>query len=248
MKHPGRTRPFRGPEGELLPGSIAEVGYLRLGGLDQWVLIRGESLGNPALIVLPGGPGCGDTPLSRRPTLSWKRASRSPTGTSAARGRLAEARRRCRCPCSSCSVAATVGSHLRPVRPTSTRRERLPRGSGSRRPDTSLSSTNPRIQCGGGGGSPAHSGAMMAGSRNASGAAQALRPPPSAGESLPRRARSSERRTPCPRALPAYRAPAAAKARTNDGALGGSRVRSYLCVESAAAECAWSDSVGALRG
>ena len=44
MKHRGKTPPFRGPKGETLPGSIAETGYLRLGGFDQWVMIRGENV------------------------------------------------------------------------------------------------------------------------------------------------------------------------------------------------------------
>ncbi len=57
IKHLGNTPPFRGPNGEILPDSIAEVGYFRLGGLDQWVMIRGESLANPPLIFLHGGPG-----------------------------------------------------------------------------------------------------------------------------------------------------------------------------------------------
>jgi pimeloyl-ACP methyl ester carboxylesterase len=57
MKHLGRTLPFRGPNGEILPDSIAEIRYLRLGGLEQWVMIRGENLANPPLILLHGGPG-----------------------------------------------------------------------------------------------------------------------------------------------------------------------------------------------
>ncbi|HEY7304886.1 MAG TPA: alpha/beta hydrolase [Bryobacteraceae bacterium] len=57
MKHLGKTPPFRGQTGEILPGSIAEIAYLRLGGLDQWVMIRGESVVNPVLILLHGGPG-----------------------------------------------------------------------------------------------------------------------------------------------------------------------------------------------
>jgi pimeloyl-ACP methyl ester carboxylesterase len=57
MKHPGKTRPFRGRQGEPVPASIAEINYLRLGGLDQWVMIRGESLANRPLIHLHGGPG-----------------------------------------------------------------------------------------------------------------------------------------------------------------------------------------------
>jgi pimeloyl-ACP methyl ester carboxylesterase len=66
MKHSGKTRPFRGPNGEVVPGSIAEVNYLTLGGFDQWVMIRGESLINPPLILLYGGPGLSETPFFRR--------------------------------------------------------------------------------------------------------------------------------------------------------------------------------------
>ncbi|MGE5201099.1 MAG: alpha/beta fold hydrolase [Acidobacteriota bacterium] len=65
MKHPGKTSPFRGPQGEPIPGSIAEIKYLRLGGLDQWVMIRGESLANPPLILLHGGPGFTEMRLFR---------------------------------------------------------------------------------------------------------------------------------------------------------------------------------------
>lgn len=32
MKHLGTTSPFRGPAGEILPGSIAEIPYVYLGG------------------------------------------------------------------------------------------------------------------------------------------------------------------------------------------------------------------------
>ena len=53
----GHTEPFRGPEGNVLPNSVAEVKYLRLGGSLQWVMIRGENVANPPLIVLHGGPG-----------------------------------------------------------------------------------------------------------------------------------------------------------------------------------------------
>ena len=66
MKHLGKTPPFRGPQGEILRGSLAEVGYLSLGGVDQWVLIRGKSLANPPLILLHGGPGFSETHFFRR--------------------------------------------------------------------------------------------------------------------------------------------------------------------------------------
>jgi pimeloyl-ACP methyl ester carboxylesterase len=65
MKHLGKTPPFRGPDGEVVSGSIAEVAYRRLGGLDQWVMIRGESVANPALVLLHGGPGLSETSLFR---------------------------------------------------------------------------------------------------------------------------------------------------------------------------------------
>ncbi len=66
MKHLGKTQPFRGPDGLILSGSIAEVRYLPLGGIDQWVMIRGESISNPPLILLHGGPGMPESGMFRR--------------------------------------------------------------------------------------------------------------------------------------------------------------------------------------
>ena len=65
MREPGRTRPFRTPAGVIVPESVAEVGYCRLGGVDQWVMIRGQNLANPPLIHLHGGPGFSETRLLR---------------------------------------------------------------------------------------------------------------------------------------------------------------------------------------
>jgi len=66
MKHLGKTAPFLGPGGTPLPGSIAEVEYLRLGGCDQWVMMRGENVANPPLVLLHGGPGMPETLFFRR--------------------------------------------------------------------------------------------------------------------------------------------------------------------------------------
>ena len=79
MRDPGKTRPFRGPNGAVVSGSVAEVAYRRLGGLDQWVMIRGESVTNPPLILLHGGPGLTETrffrlfnaPLEKRFTVVY---------------------------------------------------------------------------------------------------------------------------------------------------------------------------------
>ncbi len=65
MRNPGKTSAFRGPNGEALPGSIAEVAYLQLGGIDQWVMLRGTDVANPPLILLHGGPGFPETGLFR---------------------------------------------------------------------------------------------------------------------------------------------------------------------------------------
>lgn len=65
--------PFRGPGGDPLPDSIAEVGFLRLGGVDQWVMMRGENIGNPPLILLHGGPGLSETALFRHYNASLER-------------------------------------------------------------------------------------------------------------------------------------------------------------------------------
>jgi pimeloyl-ACP methyl ester carboxylesterase len=62
----GRTRPFRGVDGRVLPNSVAEVKYVRLGAIDQWVMLRGENVANPPLIVLHGGPGMSEMGFFRR--------------------------------------------------------------------------------------------------------------------------------------------------------------------------------------
>ena len=66
MKHLGKTPSFRGLRSEVIPGSIAEVNYLRLGGVEQWVMMRGESLTNPPLILLHGGPGMSEMRFFRQ--------------------------------------------------------------------------------------------------------------------------------------------------------------------------------------
>ena len=65
MRKPGKTPPFRVAAGNIVAGSIAEIGYRRLGGVDQWMMIRGESVANPPLIMLHGGPGFSETGLFR---------------------------------------------------------------------------------------------------------------------------------------------------------------------------------------
>ena len=57
LVRPATTDPILGADGDPLPGSIAELTRLRIGGHDQAVLIRGNDARNPILLFLAGGPG-----------------------------------------------------------------------------------------------------------------------------------------------------------------------------------------------
>jgi pimeloyl-ACP methyl ester carboxylesterase len=61
-----RTPPIKGPDGRPLPGSIAELRAVPIGGMEQWVRIRGWDQESPILLWLHGGPGSSDMPVTRR--------------------------------------------------------------------------------------------------------------------------------------------------------------------------------------
>ncbi|MFZ6020388.1 MAG: alpha/beta fold hydrolase [Chloroflexota bacterium] len=51
------TPAILGADGKPLPGSIAALEKVKLGGTDQWLIIRGNDITKPVLLFLSGGPG-----------------------------------------------------------------------------------------------------------------------------------------------------------------------------------------------
>jgi pimeloyl-ACP methyl ester carboxylesterase len=51
------TPPIVGPDGRVVPGSIASLERVSLGGTTQWISVRGRSTDTPVLLWLAGGPG-----------------------------------------------------------------------------------------------------------------------------------------------------------------------------------------------
>ncbi len=51
------TPPITGEDGKPLTNSIASLEKVNLGGVDQWLIIRGQNVDKPVLLFLSGGPG-----------------------------------------------------------------------------------------------------------------------------------------------------------------------------------------------
>lgn len=54
------TPAITGADGKPLPGSIASLEKVKLGGVDQWLIIRGYDVHKPVLLFLSGGPGASE--------------------------------------------------------------------------------------------------------------------------------------------------------------------------------------------
>ena len=53
------------------PNGIDEATYVEIGGIEQWITIRGEDRHNPALLFLHGGPGDATNPWGYAAFRSW---------------------------------------------------------------------------------------------------------------------------------------------------------------------------------
>jgi pimeloyl-ACP methyl ester carboxylesterase len=54
------TPPILGEDGKPIPNSITSLEKIRLGGVDQWLIIRGQDVNKPVLLFLSGGPGASE--------------------------------------------------------------------------------------------------------------------------------------------------------------------------------------------
>lgn len=59
------TPPFVDADGHIIPGSIASMETVTIGGLSQSVWFRGVDTKKPAVILLHGGPGISESALFR---------------------------------------------------------------------------------------------------------------------------------------------------------------------------------------
>jgi pimeloyl-ACP methyl ester carboxylesterase len=55
----------------IAPNAIDEAEYVKIGGLEQWITIRGEDRKNPVLLLLHGGPGDATNPWGYAGFRNW---------------------------------------------------------------------------------------------------------------------------------------------------------------------------------
>ncbi|WP_347350770.1 alpha/beta hydrolase [Intrasporangium sp.] len=66
LARPARTAPIPGADGRPLPGSIAELVRVEVGGHELGLMIRGHDVTDPVLLFLAGGPGGSELGAMRR--------------------------------------------------------------------------------------------------------------------------------------------------------------------------------------
>ncbi|KYC45470.1 MAG: short chain dehydrogenase [Candidatus Methanofastidiosum methylothiophilum] len=62
---PVSTPVIRGQDGKILENSVTMLEKIEIGGMEQWILIRGNDISNPVLLWLHGGPGASQMSVSQ---------------------------------------------------------------------------------------------------------------------------------------------------------------------------------------
>jgi pimeloyl-ACP methyl ester carboxylesterase len=55
------------------PGKVDSAGFVRIGGIEQWVTAKGDSCANPVILFISGGPGNPLSPLSDTMYGAWSK-------------------------------------------------------------------------------------------------------------------------------------------------------------------------------
>ena len=55
------------------PDGINEASFVKIGGIDQWITIRGQHRDNPPLLLVHGGPGNAFQSTTLRTFLDWEK-------------------------------------------------------------------------------------------------------------------------------------------------------------------------------
>jgi pimeloyl-ACP methyl ester carboxylesterase len=63
---------LRQQQQDALDGGVHDDHYVRIGGIEQWIAVRGHHPDTPILLFLHGGPGFSSIPTSWRFLQSWE--------------------------------------------------------------------------------------------------------------------------------------------------------------------------------
>jgi hypothetical protein len=83
IMRPAGTPAILGADGQPLPGSVATLEKVNLGGHEQWISIRGHSVDNPVLLFLLAGRAAATLAGTGPSSESWSATWSSCSGTSA---------------------------------------------------------------------------------------------------------------------------------------------------------------------
>jgi hypothetical protein len=78
---------FRGARIAVTKDAVSDQGLVPIGGIPQWISVRGRHQSAPLLLFLHGGPGFTVSPVSYYYMRDWEELSPSCSGINAARAR-----------------------------------------------------------------------------------------------------------------------------------------------------------------